>query len=150
MCEALMKRALSGTPEVKVSVTSAGVSATVGRPAHPWAIAAAHELGISLEHHRARLLTSEMLDQADVVFVMDYQNKVQLLIRYPDMRGKVMMLGVYAEPSHRSAEIRDPYFEGEEGTRRCYGILQTCVRNLVSDLSGNVGIGNREVEGKGR
>ena len=148
MCEALMKRALPGTPDPKVSVTSAGVSATVGRPAHPWAIAAAHELGISLEHHRARPLTSEMLDRADVVFVMDSQNKVQLLIRYPEMREKVMMLGAYAEPGHRSAEIRDPYYEGEEGTRRCYGILQSCIRNLVSDLSVNVDIGNREVEGK--
>jgi protein-tyrosine phosphatase len=142
MCEALMERALADTPNVIV-VTSAGLNATPGRPAHPWAVDAARELGISLEHHRARLLTADMLERTDVVFVMDCQNKVQLLTRNPTMSEKVIMLGSYAGRSYGSMEIVDPYYEGEEGTRRCYGILQTCIRNLVIELLANAEATNK-------
>jgi len=135
MCEALMKRELTGFPEVHVTVTSAGLNATPGKPAHPWGIAAAQPFGVSLEGHRARLLTAEMVSQADVIFAMDYRNQVELFYRYPRAREKVFMLSAYAGLDDRSVEIRDPFYGDEEETRRCYRILQTCVYNLVSSLA---------------
>jgi protein-tyrosine-phosphatase/CelD/BcsL family acetyltransferase involved in cellulose biosynthesis len=135
MCEALMRQELIGCPEVDVTMTSAGLSATPGKPAHPWAIAAAQPFGISLEGHRARLLTAEMVDQADVIFAMDYQNLVELSSRYPSAIKKVFMLSAYAGINYLSVEIRDPFYGTEEETRRCYGILQTCIHNLVSSLA---------------
>jgi len=136
MCEALMNRALAGVPDKRITVTSAGLNAAPGRAAHVWAVAAARELGISLENHRAKLLTADMVNQADVVFAMDYQNQVQLVSRYSQAKHKVFMLGAYAGDDNRALEILDPYYAGEEGTRDCYRILNTCVRNLVTDLSG--------------
>jgi protein-tyrosine-phosphatase len=82
MCEALMNQALDGLPISQISVTSAGLNATAGRAAHPWAVAAAREFGVSLERHRARILTSQMVDEADAIFTMDYQNHVQFLSRW--------------------------------------------------------------------
>jgi protein-tyrosine phosphatase len=138
MCEALMKRALAALPEERFTITSAGLNATPGRPAHDWAITAARELGISLDDHRARLLTAEMVDQADAIFVMDYQNVAQITSRYPQASKKVFLLGAYAGEDHGAVEIDDPYYTGEEGTRACYRILDTCVRNFVKSLSTGV------------
>jgi len=135
MCETLLKQALPGPPSRHVAVSSAGLNAVPGRPAHPWATAAAQEFGISLENHRARLLTRDMVDQADAIFAMDYDNLVQLLSRYPDAGDKVFMLSAYASEDYPAAEITDPYLSGAEATRRCYTILNTCIKNLVHSLA---------------
>ncbi len=134
VCEALMNRALADLPNQRITVTSAGLNAVPGRPAHPWAITAARELGIPLEHHRARLLTPKMVEQADAILVMDYQNLVQLETRYPQAKNKVFMLSAFAGEDYASNEIRDPYFDGQEGTRTCYAILDTCIRNFAGSL----------------
>jgi len=134
MCEALMNQAIAGIPGAQLKVTSAGLNAVAGRAAHPWAIAAAADFGVSLADHRARLLTSEMVDQADVIFAMDYQNRVQLLSLYPQARTRVFMLSAYRDEKHHSDEIPDPYYMGQEETQRCYRVLQTCVHNLVSSF----------------
>jgi protein-tyrosine-phosphatase len=135
MCEALASRALPQVPSRNVTVRSAGIHAVPGREAHPWAISAARESGISLENHRARLLTAEMVNHADAIFAMDFQNQVQLLSRYPEARNKIFMLGAYAGEDYRPLEISDPYYSGEAGTRVCYKILSTCIDNLVRSLS---------------
>lgn len=135
MCEALMNRELAAFGNGQYIANSAGLNATPGRPAHPWAIAAAREFGISLERHSARLLTREMVDHADAIFVMDYQNYVQLVSRWePDAR-KIFMLRAFADHGYRGREIADPYYLGEEQTRSCYRMLDTCTKNLILELS---------------
>jgi protein-tyrosine phosphatase len=133
MCEALMKRA--SLPGARFAVTSAGLNATPGRVAHPWAITAAEEFGVSLKNHKARLLTAEMVAHADAIFTMDYQNHAQLIARYPETAGKVSLLGTYSSGSARSLQIRDPYYGGEQTTRECYKILEACIQNLVRACS---------------
>ena len=66
---------------------------------------------------------------------MDYHNQVELLSRYPGAKERVFMLSAFAGDDYRPVEIRDPFYGDEEETRRCYRILQTCIRNLVSTLA---------------
>lgn len=134
VCEALMKRAVSSWRR-KITVRSAGLNAIPGRAAHPWAIAAGKELGVSLESHRAQAVNLEMVAEAEVILAMDYQNLVQLLSRYPEARNKVFMLSAYAGHNYPSQEIGDPYYSDENGTRECYRVLERCVRNLVASIS---------------
>ena len=81
----------------------------------------------------------EMLNQADAIFAMDYQNQVELLCRYPAIREKVFMLSAYAGEDYRSVEIRDPFYGNEDGTRECYRVLQVCVNNLIATLAIDMG-----------
>jgi protein-tyrosine phosphatase len=135
MAEALLQREVNHlTPENSVRSTSAGLHATPGNRPHPWALAASAEFGISLENHRARILTAEMVREADAIFAMDFQNKAELLTLYPDSRQKIFMLSTYLEGPEQYGEIPDPYFGDVETTRNCYQILQSCVRNLAVDL----------------
>jgi protein-tyrosine phosphatase len=135
MCEYLMNRELIRLDNQQFAVTSAGLNATPGRSAHPWALAAAREFNISLEHHRARLLTREIVDQADAIFAMDYQNQVQLLSRWPSAGNKLFMLAAYSSQEYRSVEISDPYYLGQQQTRCCFEILNTCIQNLAGGLA---------------
>ena len=133
MCEALMKRELADQPG-RVTIVSAGLHASPGKTAHSWALTAARELGISLDDHRARPLTTDIVNQADAVFAMDYQNQVELLAHYPGAKGKVFMLRAYAGDADRRVEIPDPYYGNLEQTRHCYQLLQSCIHNVASGV----------------
>jgi protein-tyrosine phosphatase len=133
MAEALMRKALRehGMGEDEVKVASAGLHSTPGREAHPWALKAADELGVSLAEHRATLLASETVAQADCVLAMDLQNKAELLALYPEAKDKICMMSAYADGPWKNREIPDPYLTDLEGTRHCARQLQICVRNLI-------------------
>jgi protein-tyrosine-phosphatase len=115
-----------------VRIVSAGLHASPGREAHPWMQDAAGALELSLESHRAKILTRQMVDQADAVFAMDFQNKAELLTLYPDAAEKIYMLSAYAEGEWKDREIPDPYLYDLEFTHYCAGQLQICVHNLLA------------------
>jgi protein-tyrosine-phosphatase/predicted ATP-grasp superfamily ATP-dependent carboligase len=140
MCEALLKRKFAGG-DIEISALSAGLHATNGHPALPAALKAACELGISLEDHAAQLLTPAMVQAADAIFAMDYQNQVELLAAYPESKDKILMLSSYAGNSYAGIEIKDPYYGGEEETRRCYAILNSCIENLAASIRANISAG---------
>jgi protein-tyrosine phosphatase len=133
MSEAFFKHAIARHPGIIVKITSAGLNATQRTPAHPWAIDAAQDFGVSLVGHRSSLLTRAMVDEADAIIAMDFQNQVELLSRYPDAESRFFLLGAYAGTS-RPIEIQDPFFGDLDETRRCYRLLQTCVQNLADSL----------------
>ena len=133
MAEFLMRQALSERglgPQVRI--VSAGLHAITGSQAHPWAQDAASGLGTSLAEHRAKPVTRELVEQADCVLAMDFQNKAELLTLYPEAQEKIFMLSAYAEGPWRYREIPDPYLGDLEATRFCGQQLQTCVQNLIA------------------
>jgi protein-tyrosine phosphatase len=134
MAEVMFRRSVSGAPLPKIQIASAGLHAIPGTPAHPWARTASAEFGLSLEGHRARLLTAEMVSAADAIFAMDFQNKAELLAQYPGSRDKILMLSAYATGRQHCREIPDPYFGNLSATQHCYGVLQKCVETLTLTL----------------
>lgn len=133
MADALMLRAMQEDGLRKtIEVASAGLHAVAGREAHPWAVEAAAAMGISLVDHRAKLLSKEMVDRADCIFAMDFQNKAELLTLYPEAARKIYMLSAYAEGRQRDREIADPYLGDLDATKSCYRELEICIRNLVA------------------
>ena len=134
MAEAMLKRALFELNLEGMQVLSAGLHATPGREAHPWAQIASEEIGIPLTQHRAQRLTPEMVEQADVIFAMDFLNKAELLALYPTAKNKIFMISAYADGPLRYREIPDPYTGNLQITRECYAVLQTCVQRLAEGL----------------
>jgi len=135
MAEAMFRKAASQASLATLRVCSAGVHAINGSQAHPMAMEASQELGLPLSQHRAQLLTPDLVSEADVILVMDFQNKAEVLALYPEARQKVLMLSAYAGNAHRYREIPDPYFGDLETTRRCYAVLETCIQNLTAELA---------------
>jgi protein-tyrosine phosphatase len=133
MAEALFRKAIEEA-HLPMRACSAGLHAIAGTPPDPRALTVAQEMNAPLSGHRAQLLTPLLMAGAEVVFAMDYQNKAELLARYPDHRGKIFMLSAFGEGLDRHREIPDPYSGNLDATRRCYTLLQYCIRNLTSQL----------------
>ena len=132
MAEGMMKRAL---PDLEIS--SAGLGALVGQPADQNAIALMHEKGIDITAHRARQMESWMVATADLILVMDTEQKDHLVMQYPLYRGKTYRLiesGKY--------DIADPYRQGLDAFRDAAELIEEGVHawaqriKTVSNLTG--------------
>jgi protein-tyrosine-phosphatase len=130
MADALLKQE-AAEAQVAIRSDSAGLHAVPGKAAHPWAQAAATELGVSLADHQAKPLNGDLVANADAILAMDKQNLAELLNLYPQCKDKFFMLPAYSGDP-RLDEISDPYLGDLETTRECYHLVQTCIRNLVA------------------
>ncbi|HWW13950.1 MAG TPA: hypothetical protein VN310_04745 [Candidatus Dormibacteraeota bacterium] len=134
MAERMLKHALSQYHQEGITVASAGIHATPGTEAHPRARAAAPVFGLSLDDHRSKLLTAEMIASADAVFAMDFQNQAELLTQFPQAADKIFLLSSYAEGGQRGRAIADPYFGDQDEMSRCCTVLQACINNLARSM----------------
>jgi protein-tyrosine phosphatase len=135
IAEAVFRDAIKSTPLAGMQVASAGLHAVPEKALHPWALTASQELGMALTNHRARPLTTDMVEKADAIFAMDFQNKAELIAGYPASKRKIFMLSSYAEGARRNGEILDPYFGDLDSTRQCFTMIRGCVLNLASALA---------------
>lgn len=132
MAEALLRAAAPG-----LTVESAGTCAIAGSNADPRALQVAREFGVSLENHRARPVTTEMIASADLLVVMDYVNYVLLTDRFPEAASKTVLFGSLEHGA--PLEIDDPYAGNLEDVRVAYRRVQTCSGLLAEALRRNRG-----------
>jgi len=102
MAEALLRARLGHRPRFDVS--SAGVSALVGRPADGSAIALMKERGIDISAHRARQLTPLLAATSDLILVMESGQERAVLDIAPQARGKVHRIGRFG-----GFDVPDPH-----------------------------------------
>ena len=114
LAEALLKEALG--PQIEVS--SAGLGALVGRPAHAETQAILREKDLDITAHRGRQLTPEVAIQADLILVMDRAQKEACERMAPAARGRVFLLGHWLPPADQ--EIPDPIRHGSAAHRAAH------------------------------
>ena len=73
-----------------------------------------------------------MVEQADGVLAMDFQNKAELLTRIRSRKKRFSGLSAYAEGPWQYRKIPDPYLGDLDTTRFCAMQLRTCVHNLTA------------------
>jgi protein-tyrosine-phosphatase len=66
------------------------------------------------------------------------------LVRYPQARKKLLLLGRFAPQRMVADEIPDPYNADDNAIRQCYEVISSCVTQVLSSLglaenSGRVG-----------
>lgn len=125
MAEGLIRQAV---PEVRIS--SAGISALVGRGADPIAVQIMAGVGVDISAHRARMLTDAIARDADLILVMDELQKQHLATQYPYTRGKVFRLGEAA-----SEDIPDPYRQDPEVFHSAFSLIENGVNEWVKRIN---------------
>jgi len=135
MAEALLKKHLLAANDATVTVASAGLHAKPGRMADSRSMEIAKEYGISLEDHKARLITKGMIDAVDAIFVMDFVNEAKMEAQYPGSRNRTYMLGgISRNGACGQVEIPDPYHGGVSEIRHCYTLIDSCTKCLAQLL----------------
>lgn len=96
MAEGLAREVLRSWGREDVVVSSAGTAAIPGSPATPEAVTAAAGLGADIQSHRARMLTPELVREADLILTMTRTHKKEVERLVPEARGRVFTLKEYA------------------------------------------------------
>jgi protein-tyrosine phosphatase len=112
------------------SVESAGMGALVGEPAAPEALRALERIGLNATAHRARQLTSELLREAELVFVMEQAQKIELEKAYPWACGRIFRLGHWDD-----REIADPYRQPQEVFDATLALVEHCAASWRGRLA---------------
>ena len=100
LAEHLLQQAL---PQCQIS--SAGVAAVVGADMDATARQVASQRGHNVPEHRARQLTPQLCQEADLILVMEAGHRDAVSRIHAPARGKTLLLGQGQTP----ADIPDPY-----------------------------------------
>jgi protein-tyrosine phosphatase len=121
MAEGLLAAALPG-----VMLHSAGLGALVGAPADEMALQLMSQRGIDITSHRARQITRQMCLDADLVFVMEREQRQRLEKTYPEACGRIFRLG---EPVEQ--DVPDPYRKPAAAFRTALSIIDEGISHWV-------------------
>ncbi|MDD5276194.1 MAG: ATP-grasp domain-containing protein [Methylovulum sp.] len=117
-----------------IGVSSAGFHPKEKRPADPVMVGLAKQQGIDLSQWSSRLLTEEMLAEADIVFAMEIKHYQTLSDKFPKHRHKVHLLGTVTDNSQIiPLEISDPYGQPTEIYQRCFQQVDAACK-IIADL----------------
>ena len=111
-------------------INSAGTSAMVDHPADRSAIKVAEDNGISLEGHKGKQLTREMIRRHELILVMEQYHIEHITKLYPESRGKILLYGHWINQK----EIPDPYRKSEEAFISVFKMLELAAEEWTAKL----------------
>jgi protein arginine phosphatase len=132
LAEALVRRSLEEHGVSDVTVLSAGTGAWDGAPASEGAYLVGLERGLDLSGHRARLLTRELVESADLILTMARHHRAR--VDELGGEGRVFVLGEYAGREGDEAEVSDPFGGDLDVYRRTCAELETLASAVVERL----------------
>jgi glycine hydroxymethyltransferase len=90
MAEGIFRHAIHGKGDFRV--ISAGLGAMEGQPPSHYAVQAVKELGVDISRQRSRMLTPQMIEEADLVLGMTHNHLDTVMMLYPHAAEKVFLL----------------------------------------------------------
>ncbi len=137
MAQGLMQRLVEQAEMDNVLVESAGVYAVSGMPASRETQRVLQNIGVDCSNHRARLLTPEMIRQADFLFAMELFQLEAIIHREPSAVDKVHLLKTYGLPLEElpsDPSIPDPIGKPLEIYEICFSEIARAVERIVKLL----------------
>ena len=133
LAAAMLGRALEAAG-VRAEVASAGIGAWDGSPASEGSYLVSLEHGLDLSTHRARLLTREMVDEANLILTMSRTH----LARVRELGGgaRAHLIGEFAGRSGQTAEVADPFGGELDDYREAFQALAGMVPAIAARIAG--------------
>ncbi len=114
-----------------VSVDSAGTSAVTGSQATCEARTVMKERGLSLEDHRSKPISSELVQNSDLILAMTNRHRYQLLRHFSRAKGKIHLLSEFVG---EAGEVLDPINRGIEVYRSTADQIERYLLRLKDKL----------------
>ncbi len=130
MAEGLFRKAVEGRSDYRVM--SAGLGAVEGQPPTGHAVQAVKELGIDISGQRSRMLTPELVEEADYVFGMTHSHIDTVMLLYPQAAEKTFLLREFDETLEQfEKDISDPIGGSYEVYLNCRDQIEQGLASLV-------------------
>jgi protein-tyrosine-phosphatase len=133
LAEALLAHAMHARSVTDIHVTSAGTGAWDGAPASEGAYLIGIERGLDLSGHRARLLTREIVEDADLILTMARHQRARV---HELGEGRVFVLGEFVGRAGEDAEVGDPFGGDLDVYRDTFAELEELIGTVADRLAG--------------
>jgi glycine hydroxymethyltransferase len=131
MAEGLFRHATRGRTDCRV--VSAGVGALEGQMPSSHAVSALKELGIDISHLRSRMLTSELVDEADYIFGMTHSHVDSVNLLFPQAAEKTFLLREFDETLDEfEKDISDPIGGSYETYAYCRDQIEQGIFSMLN------------------
>src|SRR4051812_20505295 len=139
MAEGLFRHATKGRNEFKV--LSAGVGAVEGLAPSEYAVKALRELGIDISRQRSRMLSGEIVNQADYIFGMTHSHVDAITMLYPQAAEKTFLLREFDETlDSYENDISDPIGGSYEVYLACRDQIEQGIVSMLKFIDQTSGI----------
>jgi len=115
-----------------MDILSSGYYSETGRKCPMKAIKAAKEFGIKLKNHRSTLITKELIQDAQIIYVFDEENKQTLNTLFPNAKNKIFLLGTLIE--NLPTIIPDPYCKKYSDYKRTYKLISQSIEYINNSM----------------
>src|SRR5258707_8300616 len=133
MAEGIFRRAVQGRSDYRVF--SAGLGAMEGQPPSAYAVDAVKELGIDISNQRSRMLTPEVVQQADYIFGMTHSHLDTVMLLYPHAAEKTFLLREFDETLDQfEKDISDPIGGSYDVYLNCRDQIEQGIASLLRTL----------------
>src|SRR5438876_9677134 len=142
MAEGIFRQAIQGRGDYRA--VSAGIGAAEGQPPSPYAVQAVRELGIDISGQRSRMLTPELIEEADYIFGMTHNHVDTVLLLYPQAAEKTFLLREFDETLDLfEKDIGDPIGGSYDVYLNCRDQIEQGIASLLRfihehDMAGRV------------
>ena len=137
MAQEYLRHVLKRAGAEQLQVESAGVFAIQGMAPTKETVRVLQDAGIACSEHSARLLTPEMIRDADLVFTMEAFQTEEVVRREPSAKGKVHLLKPYhaaAGEAPLTPNIADPIGKPLEVYEVCFTEIREAVDRVAKSL----------------
>src|SRR5579871_2872337 len=135
MAEGIFRHAIQGRGSYRV--ISAGLGAMEGQPPSAHAVDAVKELDIDIAGQRSRMLTPELVSQADYIFGMTHSHVDTVMLLYPHAAEKTFLLREFddtLDPFEK--DISDPIGGSYEIYLNCRDQIEQGIVSLLRFVEG--------------
>jgi RpiB/LacA/LacB family sugar-phosphate isomerase len=130
MAEGIFRQAVQGRGDYRV--LSAGIGAVNGQPPSIYAVQAVKELGIDISGQRSRMLTADLVQQADYIFGMTHSHLDTVTLLYPQVAEKTFLLREFDETLDTfEKDIGDPIGGSYEVYLDCRDQIEQGIASLL-------------------
>ncbi len=138
MAEGLLRHATAGRRDYQA--LSAGVGAIDGQPPSAHSVRALRELGIDISDLRSRMLTADLVEQADFIFGMTHSHVDSIILLYPHAAEKTFLLREFDETLEEyEKDISDPIGSSYEIYAYCRDQIEQGIYSMLNFLEQTTG-----------
>src|SRR5438876_4124551 len=130
MAEGIFRLATQGRGNYRVF--SAGLNAVDGHPPSGYAVQALRELGVDISNLRSRMVTPELIHQADYIIGMTHNHIDTVMMSYPEAAEKTFLLREFDETLDLfEKDISDPIGGSYEVYLNCRDQIEQGIASLL-------------------
>ncbi len=134
LAEKLLKNEVATLKLMNICTLSVGLFAYPGSQPDPIMVDYLSKRGIPEERHEAKQITKEHVEWSDLILVMEKGHARMIEESWPEVKGKVELLGQLASEGQHKDDVIDPFGKSPYHYRLAQAQITMAIHSLVKRL----------------